>query len=79
MPDVPYWCDSITWGKLTDVMRIWPGDPYPLGAAYDGAGTKNTGYAKAITGFALEDEETAEVAGHKPMVEARSIQVPRRV
>jgi glycogen operon protein len=31
------------------------------------------------TSFMLEDEETAAMAGEKPLVEARSIQVLRRV
>ncbi|GAA4515440.1 glycogen debranching protein GlgX [Actinoallomurus oryzae] len=39
--------ESITWGKWTDVMRIWPGDPYPLGATYDGAGTNFSVFSEA--------------------------------
>jgi isoamylase len=46
---VRYACESITWGKLTDVMRIWPGDPYPLGATYDGAGTNFSLFSEAAT------------------------------
>jgi isoamylase len=53
MPDPPDWCDSITWGKLTDVMRIWPGDPYPLGAAYDGAGTNFSLFSEAAEAVEL--------------------------
>jgi hypothetical protein len=85
-PDPGDACESITWGKLTDVMRIWPGDPYPLGAAYDGAVVLPKAHRgmwtcvlDTTTGYALEDEETAAMAGEKPMVEARSIQVLRRV
>ena len=25
--------------KGASMIEIWPGDPYPLGATYDGAGT----------------------------------------
>jgi len=46
-------CESITCGKLTDVMRIWPGDPYPLGATYDGAGTNFSIFSEAATGVEL--------------------------
>jgi glycogen operon protein len=38
---------------LTDVMRIWPGDPYPLGATYDGAGTNFSLFSEAATGVEL--------------------------
>jgi isoamylase len=34
-------------------MRIWPGDPYPLGATYDGAGTNFSLYSEAATGVEL--------------------------
>ncbi len=30
-------------------MRIWPGDPYPLGAQYDGAGTNFSLFSEAAT------------------------------
>jgi len=46
-------CESITLGKTTDVMRIWPGDPYPLGATYDGAGTNFSLFSEAATGVEL--------------------------
>src|SRR3569833_4310680 len=46
-PVTPDACESITWGKWTDVMRIWPGDPYPLGATYDGAGTNFSVFSEA--------------------------------
>jgi glycogen operon protein len=34
-------------------MRIWPGDPYPLGATYDGAGTNFSLFSEAATGVEL--------------------------
>src|SRR4051794_27623394 len=52
-PDPGDACESITWGKLTDVMRIWPGDPYPLGATYDGAGTNFSLFSEVATGVDL--------------------------
>ena len=43
-------------------MRIWPGDPYPLGASYDGAGTNFSLYSEAATRveLCLFDEEGVE-------------------
>jgi len=34
-------------------MRIWPGDPYPLGAAYDGAGTNFSLFPEVAEGVEL--------------------------
>jgi glycogen operon protein len=34
-------------------MRIWPGDPYPLGAAYDGAGTNFSLFSEVAEGVEL--------------------------
>ena len=34
-------------------MHIWPGDPYPLGAAYDGAGTNFSLFSEAAEGVDL--------------------------
>ncbi|MGH3378361.1 MAG: glycogen debranching protein, partial [Actinoallomurus sp.] len=35
------------------MMRIWPGDPYPLGAAYDGAGTNFSLFSEVAEGVEL--------------------------
>jgi glycogen operon protein len=49
-------------GKFTGVMRIWPGDPYPLGAHYDGAGTNFSLFSEAATQIelCLFDDEGVE-------------------
>jgi glycogen operon protein len=43
-------------------MRIWPGDPYPLGAHYDGAGTNFSLFSEAATKveLCLFDDEGRE-------------------
>ncbi|MFI6599923.1 glycogen debranching protein GlgX [Nonomuraea sp. NPDC050536] len=44
------------------MIEIWPGDPYPLGATYDGAGTNFALYTELAEGveLCLFDEEGAE-------------------
>ena len=32
-------------------MRLWPGDPYPLGATWDGAGTNFALFSEVADGY----------------------------
>ncbi|HLI57544.1 MAG TPA: glycogen debranching protein GlgX, partial [Actinomycetota bacterium] len=43
-------------------MRLWPGQPFPLGASYDGAGTNFSLFSEVATGvdLCLFDEDGAE-------------------
>ena len=44
-------------------MRLWPGQPFPLGASYDGAGTNFSLFSEVATGVDLclfDDEGTEE-------------------
>ena len=43
-------------------MRLWPGQPFPLGASYDGAGTNFSLFSEVATGvdLCLFDEEGTE-------------------
>jgi isoamylase len=63
-------CESITWGKFTHVTLIWPGDPYPLGATYDGAGTNFSLFSEVAdrVELCLFDEAGAET--RIPLTEA---------
>ena len=44
------------------VPTVWPGDPYPLGATYDGAGTNFSIFSEAAEGveLCLFDDEGIE-------------------
>jgi glycogen operon protein len=47
---------------MTDAMEIWPGRPYPLGAAYDGGGTNFSLFSEVADGveLCLFDDDGAE-------------------
>jgi isoamylase len=51
-------------------MRIWPGDPYPLGATYDGSGTNFSLFSEVAerVELCLFDEEGVEKRIHLPEV-----------
>src|ERR1700685_839201 len=38
---------------MTDAIEIWPGRPYPLGAAYDGGGTNFSLFSEVAEGVEL--------------------------
>src|SRR5205823_13471633 len=38
-----------TLGNLNGNLKIWPGNPYPLGATYDGAGTNFSLFSEVAT------------------------------
>ncbi|HEX2913613.1 MAG TPA: glycogen debranching protein GlgX [Chloroflexia bacterium] len=47
-------------------MKVWPGQPYPLGATWDGEGTNFALFSEAATGVELclydHDDDTKEIA-----------------
>ena len=47
---------------MTDALEIWPGRPYPLGAAYDGGGTNFSLFSEVAEGveLCLFDDDGAE-------------------
>src|ERR1700729_2716217 len=47
---------------MTDAIEIWPGRPYPLGAAYDGGGTNFSLFSEVAEGveLCLFDDDGAE-------------------
>lgn len=49
---------------MTTSVKAWPGDPYPLGATYDGAGTNFAVFSEAAerVELCLFDEEGRESA-----------------
>ena len=50
-------------------MRLWPGQPFPLGASYDGAGTNFSLFSEVATGVDLclfDDGRAARSASPSP-------------
>src|SRR3954467_1015477 len=58
-------------------MRVWPGQPYPLGATWDGEGVNFALFSETATGveLCLFNHEADAVESHKIMLRERTDQV----
>src|SRR3954462_10677869 len=56
-------------GKGASMIEIWPGDPYPLGATYDGAGTNFALYTEVADKVELCFFDEANAESRVPLTE----------
>ena len=54
-------------------MEIWPGEPFPLGATYNGSGTNFSLFSEAATGVTLCLFDAAGVETHVNLPEVTAL------